>query len=82
MFCYTLLGWKLNWRDDEVSSKFGPHVASGLNVFAPHSAQSRSASLVLSVVHHTDVEGWAIVFVCSLPMCFFFVGNVISELQA
>jgi hypothetical protein len=39
------------------------------------------ANLWLSVVNHTDVGGWAITFLCFLPLCFYWVGAINSQLQ-
>ena len=38
-------------------------------------------NLWLSVVNRTDTGGWSIVFLCFLPMCFFFVGAGMSKMQ-
>ncbi len=32
-------------------------------------------NLRLSEVNHSDIGGWATVFLCFLPMCFFFAGQ-------
>jgi hypothetical protein len=32
------------------------------------------SNLGLTMVNHSDYGGWAIPFLCFLPMCFFFVG--------
>ena len=40
-----------------------------------------SANLWLSVANRSDVGGWAIAFLCFLPMCFFFVGTAVKEMQ-
>ncbi len=40
-----------------------------------------SMNLILSVVNRTNVGGWAIVFLCFLPMCFFFVGAAATDMQ-
>jgi hypothetical protein len=39
------------------------------------------SNLWLTVVNHSDYGGWASGFLCSLPMCFFFVGAGMSEMR-
>lgn len=38
-------------------------------------------NLWLTVVNHTDIGSWAIVFLCFLPLCFLFVGSAMSEMR-
>jgi TRAP-type C4-dicarboxylate transport system permease small subunit len=38
-------------------------------------------NLWLTVVNRTETGGWAVVFLCFLPVCFCFVGMAISESQ-
>jgi hypothetical protein len=38
-------------------------------------------NLRLTVINHTDIGGWAIVFLCFLPMCFVFVGMGMFEMR-
>lgn len=64
----------------EMKRKAAPWIAAGF--CATLCIITISANLTLSVVNHTDVGGWAIVFLCFLPMCFFFVGSVVSDMQA
>jgi hypothetical protein len=39
------------------------------------------SNLWLTVVIGRDYGGWAIGFLCFLPMCFFFVGALTSQMQ-
>jgi len=38
-------------------------------------------NLWLSVVNHSDYGGWAIGFLCFLPICFYWVGVAMSKMQ-
>ena len=38
-------------------------------------------NLWLSFSNGSNVGGWAVVFLCFLPMCFFFVGAATSQMQ-
>lgn len=38
-------------------------------------------NLWLTVANRSDTGGWAIVFLCFLPMCFIFVGGAMSEMR-
>ena len=40
-----------------------------------------TANIWLSFVNHSDSGGWAIGFLCFLPMCFYFVGAATSKTQ-
>jgi hypothetical protein len=40
------------------------------------------SNLWLSVANQSDVGGWAIPFLCFLPMCFYFAGAGIFHMQA
>jgi hypothetical protein len=38
-------------------------------------------NLRLTEINHSDIGGWATVFLCFLPMCFFFVGTGMSVMR-
>ena len=40
------------------------------------------ANLWLSWTKRADIGGWAIAFLCFLPMCFYFVGAATSQMQS
>lgn len=63
----------------ETRQKLSPWVAAGFCAFL--SLITILQGLYLSVVNHTNTGGWAIVFLCNLPMCFFFVGAAASHVQ-
>jgi uncharacterized membrane protein len=64
----------------EMKEKFAPWMPAAF--CAALSLITICTNLRLTVVNHTDTGGWAVVFLCFLPMCFYFVGMAISRTQA
>jgi hypothetical protein len=65
---------------DKRSQKYGPWIAMGF--CAALSAITVAANLWLSFKNGTDVGGGVIaVFLCNLPMCFYFTGVATAQLQ-
>lgn len=63
---------------DEVKRKSAPWVAAGF--CAALSAMTIVTDLSLSFINHTN-SNLPIVFLCFLPMCFFFVGAAVSDMR-
>ncbi len=59
--------------------KLSPWLAAAFCAFL--SLITLSSNLWLSVENRSDIGGWAINFLCFLPVCFFIAGKVASQLQ-
>ncbi|HEX3726580.1 MAG TPA: hypothetical protein VHV08_10075 [Pirellulales bacterium] len=63
----------------ETKEKLAPWLPMGF--CAVLSLLTISSNLYLTLANRADVGGWAIVFLCFLPLCFFFVGIAVSRTQ-